>query len=243
MTDRPIVESSNRMAGKLSDIAARVSPVSTVEAAANTLRELVLDGDLEPGAKLREHDFADRLGIARHSFRASTQILINEGLLKREPHRGVEVATLTAEDVADIFRLRAALEVEAVRIVAESKAVPDQARDATRSIASLANDAPWREVVWPDLRFHQAIVEAAESPRLLRAYQGLQSEILLCLIRLRPVDDSPAEIAGEHKAVLESISAGDVEEAEKLIRLHLAEGAENLITLYLERNRGTDPEA
>ena len=42
---------------------------------------MILDGHLEPGERLRETDFAERLGIARHSFRAATQILIGEGLL------------------------------------------------------------------------------------------------------------------------------------------------------------------
>ncbi|HZO07048.1 MAG TPA: GntR family transcriptional regulator, partial [Solirubrobacterales bacterium] len=61
---------------------APITPVSTVDAAANALRELILDGKLEPGTRLREHEFAERLGIARHSFRAATQILIGEGLLR-----------------------------------------------------------------------------------------------------------------------------------------------------------------
>ena len=56
----------------------RIATVSTVEAAANAIRELILNGDLAPGARLRENEFAERLGVARHSFRAATQILIAE---------------------------------------------------------------------------------------------------------------------------------------------------------------------
>src|SRR5688500_9793904 len=90
----------------------RLNTVSTVDAAAMALRALILDGDLAPGDRLRETDFAERLGIARHSFRAATQLLIGEGLLRREPHRGVQVTVLTATDIIDTFRLRAALETE-----------------------------------------------------------------------------------------------------------------------------------
>ena len=63
----------------------RLRTVSVVDAAADALRQMVLDGTLEPGARLRETDFSKRLGIARHTFRAATQILINEGLLRRSP--------------------------------------------------------------------------------------------------------------------------------------------------------------
>ena len=73
-----------------------LNTVSTVDAAANVLRELILDGELEPGSRLREAEFAERLGIARHSFRAATQVLISEGMLRREPHRGVQVTVLDA---------------------------------------------------------------------------------------------------------------------------------------------------
>ena len=83
-----------------------LNTVSTVDAAANVLRELILDGELEPGSRLREAEFAERLGIARHSFRAATQVLISEGMLRREPHRGVQVTVLDAADIVDTFRLR-----------------------------------------------------------------------------------------------------------------------------------------
>lgn len=226
------------MTSEMIDIGVRVSPVSTVEAAANALRELILDGKLAPGDRLREHEYAERLGIARHSFRAATQILIGEGLLKREPHRGVEVPVLAAADVTDIFKLRTALELEAVRLVGEAGIVPDAAKRAVTEMSNLPDDAPWREVVWPDQRFHQAIIEATNSPRLQRAYLGLQSEITLCLAQLEPAYEKPAEVAAEHEELLAPIISGDTELAEKLFRVHLVEGAANLVELY--NSRATD---
>jgi len=223
------------MTSEMTDIGVRVSPVSTVEAAANALRELILDGKLAPGDRLREHEYAERLGIARHSFRAATQILIGEGLLKREPHRGVEVPVLSAADVTDIFKLRAALELEAVRLVGEAGIVPEAAQKAVTEMSNLASDAPWREVVWPDQRFHQAIIEATDSPRLQRAYSGLQSEITLCLAQLEPAYDKPAEVAAEHEELLAPIESGDTALAEKLFRKHLDDGLENLVQLHNSR--------
>ena len=223
------------MTSEMPDIGVRVSPVSTVEAAANALRQLILDGKLAPGDRLREHEYAERLGIARHSFRAATQILIGEGLLKREPHRGVEVPVLSAEDVNDIFKLRAALELEAVRLVTELGIVPAAAQRAVTEMSNLAEDAPWNEVVWPDQRFHTAIIDATNSPRLKRAYNGLQSEITLCLAQLKPAYEAPAEVAAEHEELLAPIIAGDAAQAEKLFRLHLDEALENLVQLHHAR--------
>ena len=130
----------------------RLNTVSTVEAAANALRELILDGELEPGARLREAEFAERLGIARHTFRAATQILIAEGMLRREPHRGVQVTVLTAADILDTFRLRAALEVEAVRIAIAAGRIPDEARQAVDDLSAVPDGRSlarrWSNPTW-----------------------------------------------------------------------------------------------
>jgi DNA-binding GntR family transcriptional regulator len=206
----------------------RLNTVSTVDAAANVLRELILDGELEPGARLREAEFAERLGIARHSFRAATQILIAEGMLLREPHRGVQVTVLTAEDILDTFRLRAALEIEAVRLTIAAGRVPEGARQAVDDLSSIPDGAPWRDVVEPDIRFHRAIIDAAESPRIARAYTSVQTEIQLCMVQLRPHYDQPSQVAAEHTDLLAAIEAGDPDRAEELFRGHLTEAVQNL---------------
>ena len=123
----------------------RLRTVSVVDAAADALRQMVLDGTLEPGARLRETDFSKRLGIARHTFRAATQILINEGLLRRSPNRGVQLTILDGADIIDIFRLREALELEAIRLViSDKKPIPDAER-AVERFNALGDEASWRD--------------------------------------------------------------------------------------------------
>ena len=45
-------------------------------------------------------------------------------MLRREPHRGVQVLVMTGAEIVDTFRLRAALELEAIRIVIAAREVP-----------------------------------------------------------------------------------------------------------------------
>ena len=213
----------------------RLATVSTVEAAANALRELILDGRLEPGTRLREAEFAERLGIARHSFRAATQILVSEGLLRREPNRGVQVPVFEPSDLIDVFRVRTALEVEAVRLVIAATGVPEAAEQSVRELSALGDDAPWRAVVEPDMRFHRSIIDASGSERLVRAYATVQSEVLLCLVWLRPHYDRPAQVAAEHEELIAGIRAGDADRAEDMFRAHLREAAENLTRAWQER--------
>lgn len=218
----------------------RIATVSTVEAAANAIRDLILDGELPAGSRLRENDFAERLGVARHSFRAATQILIGEGLLRREPNRGVQVPVFSQADVEDIFKLRAALEVEASRLAIEAGVVPAEARGAVTQLQGLDADAAWSDVVQQDLTFHRAIIDAAGSERLQRAYHGLQSEIVLCMVQLQPAYDHPKEVAAEHEELLAAIEARDTENAERLWRIHLDEAAENQIKALATSQGDTD---
>ena len=218
----------------------RLNTVSTVDAAAIALRELILDGELAPGDRLREADFAERLGIARHSFRAATQLLISEGMLRREPHRGVAVTVLTAADIIDTFRLRAALETEAVRLLIAAKRVPENARQAVDELSAVPENAPWRDVVEPDMRFHRAIIDAADSARISRAYDGVQAEIQLCMVQLRPHYERPSQVAAEHTELLAAIVDGDSARADQLFRDHLTDAVQNLSSA-LAAGEGVEP--
>jgi DNA-binding GntR family transcriptional regulator len=215
-----------------------VRSVSTVDATADALRQLILDGGLEPGARLRETDFSSRLGVARHTFRAATQILIGEGLLRRLPNRGVQLAVLTAGDIVDIFKFRAALELEAVRLVIIHDRPLEAAERAVEELNALDPSASWRSVVDPDMAFHRAIIDAAESERLARAFAGVQSEILLCMVQLRPHYDQPDEVAAEHRDLLEALKTHDLALAEERFRQHLNDAAANL-TRALEAGEET----
>ena len=200
---------------------------------------MVLDGTLEPGSRLRETDFSKRLGIARHTFRAATQILINEGLLRRSPNRGVQLAVLDGDDIVDIFRLREALEVEAIRLVITGKKEIPEAEDAVEQFNALDDEASWRTVVDLDMSFHRAVIDAAASERINRAYAGVQSEILLCMAQLRPHYDRPAEVAAEHRELLEASEAGDLKVTEDLCRKHLGDATENLTNALEAREEVT----
>jgi DNA-binding GntR family transcriptional regulator len=217
----------------------RLRTVSVVDAAADALREMILDGTLEPGTRLRETDFAGRLGIARHTFRAATQILINEGLLRRSPNRGVQLTVLDAADIRDIFRLREALEIEATRLVVTAGTEVPGAERAVERFNALGDGASWRTVVDLDMDFHRAIIDATGSDRISRAYAGVQSEILLCMAQLRPHYDRPAEVAAEHRELLEALQAGDSKKVEKLFRRHLGDASENLTNALQAREEVT----
>ena len=205
-----------------------VRPISTTEAAVASLRARILDGKIEPGARLPELELAAEFGVARPTVRAAIQQLCHEGLLVREPNRSAHIPVLTRDEILDLFSVRIPLECLVVRAVLERRAPLAPAREAISRLEALPNDAGWSEVVAGDGAFHQALVVAVGSPRLEKLYGSLSGEIRLCVAQLRPSWASPAEIGIEHREVLEVLESGDVAAAESRMTAHLERAVRDL---------------
>jgi DNA-binding GntR family transcriptional regulator len=202
--------------------------VSTLDALSSSLRTRLLDGQLAPGTAIGEVDLASEYGVARPTARAAIQALVAEGLLRREPNRSARVPQLTADDVRDLFYVRAALELQVVATLVERHMRPHAAEEAVRRLERLPRRAPWDEVVEADMDFHTALVEASGSPRLERVYSSLQSEIRLCMVQLKPSYDDVTAVAAEHRDLLEAIANGPKRTALKLMSEHLAMAVRDL---------------
>jgi DNA-binding GntR family transcriptional regulator len=197
--------------------------VSTVDAIAAALRTRILDGELGAGERLRELELAEAYGVARHSLRAALRSLAAEGLVTIAQNRGASVARLTADDVAALFELRTALELEAARLALERNdgRLPKPVHDAVRLMAAVCAqpDPPWSAVVDAHDHVHGALVAAAQSPRIARAYAALAGEMRLFVIQLKP-RWSLERMAAHHERLLADLER----EGPEPLRAHLAEG-------------------
>jgi DNA-binding GntR family transcriptional regulator len=202
--------------------------VSTVDAIAVALRTRILDGDLPAGERLREADLTEAYGVARHSLRAALRALAAEGLVVIEPHRGATVARLGAEDAGPLFELRTALELEAAHLALERNdgRLPKPVRDAVRLMDAVCAqpEPPWSAVVDAHAAVHGALVAAARSPRLQRAYEALTGEMRLFVIQLRP-SWSLDRMAEHHDRLIADLER----EGPAALRRHLDEGRASIV--------------
>jgi DNA-binding GntR family transcriptional regulator len=205
-----------------------VRPISATEAVAATLRARIFDGVIVPGARLPELELAADMGVARPTVRAAIQTLCHEGLLQRERNRSAFVPELTDDDVLDLFSVRIPLENLIVREVLERRAPLDGVHDAIGVLGKLTARSRWSRVVDADLGFHRALAHATGSPRLERLYLSLSGEIRLCIAQLRPAWSSPAAMAAEHRALLDVIEGGDVDDAIARMTAHLERAVHDL---------------
>ena len=93
-------------------------PKSTLRAhIAEQLRAAILAGDIAPGSPLVETALSRRFEVSRGPLREALRQLVEEGLLVTVPYTGTHVASLSVEDVHEIYSLRTALETFAFELV------------------------------------------------------------------------------------------------------------------------------
>jgi DNA-binding GntR family transcriptional regulator len=208
----------------------RIRRVSLTDSIADELSTQILNGEIAPGASLREVELSQDLGVSRQSLRAAMAQLSTRGLLRHEMNRGFWVPVLTREDAKDIFELRELIEGEAARRLARNLDRIQPVLDALEAIEELDEDVSWVEYLEVHFDFHRSIVGAAGSPRLLRHFETLTAEAWISLIpsRLSQRFGTPNAQREGHRELVETIRSGDEGAAAESVREHLWSGFDDL---------------
>ena len=85
-----------------------------------SIENAIILGEIPGGARLTEKILSQRTGVSRSPIREALQILERDGLLQREPRRGVRVAELTVTDLDELYACRISLEVTAAQLAAKN---------------------------------------------------------------------------------------------------------------------------
>lgn len=74
------------------------------------LRDMIIEGVLQPGVRIHEGQLGQQLGVSRTPLREGLKVLAMEGLVELIPGRGAMVRTLTGKDIKDMLSVLSALE-------------------------------------------------------------------------------------------------------------------------------------
>ena len=180
-----------------------------------TLRNSILGGQLKPGEKLVLRRVAAEIGVSTIPVRDALLQLANERLVTGGDGRGWAVVRLSPDEVAQLYILRTALEVESARRCAAAAGPRDVARlrrYAEQIDALMAENRPEdaRGLEWV---FHEAVAEIGGCP-IIR--EEIERSLVVLLSRM---EFSPAR-ASRHIPIVDAIEAGDPDAAERVMRRH-----------------------
>jgi DNA-binding GntR family transcriptional regulator len=192
---------------------------------AHEIRRAILEGRLEPGETLREEQLARELGTSRTPVREALIELRQEGLVEAQQTRRAVVRAYTAEELHDIYGLRAALEAHAGRLAAE-RAAPEAVSELRASIErfhrlAAAGPEDVQGLVAENLVFHGVIADATGVPRLKK----MIDQVMVIPKRYRAyaayVPEHRPTVERDHRAIAEAIAARDGTAAAALMDAHV----------------------
>ncbi len=202
------------------------------DAAYERLRTDILGGHYPGGAKLAVHHLRERYSIGASPLREALNRLVADGFVSLTGQRGFRVAPISVADLRDVTRLRIIFETEALR---DSIAAGDDAWEAG-IVAAHHRLTKIEQARRPDFldwevrnaAFHDALVAACPSPRLLQFRRNLFDQHKryrsLSTTRLPP----SRNIAQEHREIMHKALARDAAAACAAIAAHIQRTAESL---------------
>ena len=204
---------------------------------AHRLRDAIRTGIFPPGTRLIERDLAQRLGVSRIPVREAIQQLVEEGLVRKTPHRGAFVYRPTQNEIEEISSLRVLLERFVVERVIANWLPDHEAR--LRQIVNTMRQAAARSDIpalyEQDYLFHNALWEIANHVLLLEVVSGLRARINRFLgeaTDLLPASQLEMHV-NSHDDLINILATGDVGEAQGEITRHIL-GAKTRILTYCD---------
>jgi DNA-binding GntR family transcriptional regulator len=184
---------------------------SLVELAVDRLRRDILSGRNDPGERLVEEQLTRRLGISRAPLREAMRLLAQQGLVEHIPRRGARVATLSDDDVRELYEVRDVLERHAITTM---PAVPDlTGLRATLDVMRKATETDDRlELANAHRRFHTEVVRLSGNRQLTELYESILVRIQLYMaVNMRREAETARAEDGvrRHEQLFAAVETGD----------------------------------
>lgn len=203
--------------------------VTKLDLVEQVLRELIANGEVGPGERLRQTELAERLGTSPTPIREALRRLEADGLIVSVPHRGVRVAEVEPRDMAELYMIRARLEGLAVE-----HAVPNITDAQLKKLESLqarleaarsrGNPKPLRKLNYD---FHTNLYRLSNLGRLTRIIDSLWP--LFPWDTLLAIPGRVESSAREHRTILNAVARKAAKQAGQAMSTHIENGAKALL--------------
>jgi len=207
----------------------------------DALRERILHGEYPEGEPLRQDAIAEELGVSRIPVREALRQLEAEGLVTFSPHRGAVVSTMSLQEIAELFELRAEIESDLVRRAIPHMTAEDHARareilQAYELALRAGEVAKYGELNW---QFHSTLYAPAARAFTMSIVGKLHQQSDRYLRMQLALTHGETRAKDEHRAIANAVKKVDAKLAAKLLREHILSAGRALLS-FLEEHRGQE---
>jgi DNA-binding GntR family transcriptional regulator len=216
--------------------------VSIREKVYDVIRDGILNGRIAPGDRMVETRLAKQIKTSRTPVREALHMLEMEGLLEAIPRVGYRVKKIEWDEVEEICEIRAVNETLAARWAMRRITLKElQSLEKNLLVAeSAVKEGHPKSFVIHDAEFHEILVRASGSERLLELCQLLRRHMLRYRIESLYLPETALSAIAGHRRILECIRGNDGGGIEGAIRAHL-EQSKQAIQRYAF-SEGQEPE-
>lgn len=221
-----------------------VKPRRTLaEEAADTLREFILLGKLEPGTAVPERDLAEALGVSRTPLREALRLLEIEGLVEYSSTRRPSVADPSLDELTQYISVLGALEALAGE-TACVEATEAEVAHILRLGSEMANKSDLMEPLaffQLDMSFHAAIVEASRNEPLIETHRQYNARLWRARFLSSQQVDRRDNTLAQHAQITDALVVRDAKATRRALREHLQSTITNIARIHACQD-GAEPE-
>lgn len=196
---------------------------SLYEELAESLRELIVSGELRPGHKVPEKELCEFYGVSRTPLREALKVLATDGLVNLEPNRGAWVVRITVEELDELFPVMGALEALAGELAC--KHITDDEIEQIRALHHRMLDYykahELEEYFKLNQQIHEAILAAARNATLTVQYRTLAARVRRGRYMANMTRKRWDQAMKEHEDILDCLSARNGSRLAVILREHM----------------------
>ncbi|MDR2613826.1 MAG: GntR family transcriptional regulator [Candidatus Accumulibacter sp.] len=216
--------------GEAPSEAMRIERASLHDMVVSRIRDMIIEGLLEVGARIHEGQLCRQLGVSRTPLREALKVLASEGLVELIPSRGAVVRRLTRKDARDMMEVLAHLERMAAPMTC-LKASDAQIREIRRLHDEMLDLYAARDRLRYfklNQRIHSLLVALSDNESLYLVHDILQTRMR----RIRFIGDRTEETwaaaVADHEAMMRALEARDGEGLATAMAEHITSSWERI---------------
>ena len=196
------------------------------------LSQAILTQKIKPGQHLVEQPLADQLSVSRVSVREAIRRLAQDGLVEIIPTKGSFVVSLTADDVEEIYQLRSALEIIALKeiMIANNHVNLSPLENIVTEMITSEQKQDRLQGAALDNHFHRTLMNLSGLTRTIRIWEQMSTQITMVIYTVSSFYPSYEGLVERHAKLVDLIQSGDYQNTATYLQHHIQEGAQMLLT-------------
>jgi DNA-binding GntR family transcriptional regulator len=198
------------------------------------IKHMIVTLELAPGSVIDEAQLQDELQLGRTPIREALKRLALESLVSIVPRRGIFVTNIGVNDLNRLLEVRLELETLATRLAAQ-RGTPQHWQRMQRLVVEPAalDHEDHSQIIVLDEEFHEIIYEASDNRFLREAITVLLTLNERLWYYLLPDIGGFERTNRDHRAIWESLKAGDGERAAQQMKQHILSSQDRLRAVVL----------